>query len=522
MWAGSAIERNILILRQVNTLRPITLRDYQRKAKDRVIESLHEKPILVAPTGSGKTVMGAAIIETIGRPTQWLAHRKELVEQAAEQLRAFGLHVGIIMAGHQPDPSALVQVASIQTLAKRQIPHADLIMIDEAHHAVAKTYETVLSALPDAALLGMTATPFRLDGSGLGDVFGRLIVAAHADELVAGGSLIAPRVFVPNEPDLAGVKKTTGDFSPSALGTKLNRPGLVADVVEQWIRHAFGRRTVAFACNVKHSQAIVAAFNKVNIPAEHLDGKVTKKERAAILERLRSGETLVVSNCGIVSEGFDLPDLSAVIIARPTESLCLHLQMVGRVMRPSPGKVDAIVLDHAGNHLRHGLVTDRIDFSLKRSIKTTKPKLATRETLTGRVCKACKALITLPAETCSECGAAFSHIPTHADGQLGDFSLDPFQVRVRAWEDIESQRRKGRRSRGWSFYRFKERFGEWPVVDDESRLVDPARATMAQKCSVFRRLQQTGIIKGFKPGWAAHEFKNIFGEWPTFPRRQYV
>lgn len=247
------------------------LRDYQSVAVRNVIDSLHERPILVAPTGSGKTVMGSAIVDQTNARTLWVAHRRELVEQAHNQLSALGEDVGVIMAGVDPNPFARIQVASVQTLARRQVPGFDLVIIDEAHHAMAATYGKVIESLPDASVIGLTATPYRLDGRGLGDIFGKLVVAAHADELISSGSLIRPRVFVPAMPDMSSVKKFGGDYSNQDLATTMDRPQLVADVVEQWFKHAEGRRSVAFGVNIQHSGSIARAFVAAGIPAEHLE-----------------------------------------------------------------------------------------------------------------------------------------------------------------------------------------------------------------------------------------------------------
>lgn len=492
------------------------LRDYQSTAVGNVIGSMYERPILVAPTGSGKTVMGAAIVDQTGMRTLWIAHRRELVEQAHNQLSALGEDVGVIMSGEEANPFARIQVASVQTLARRQMPGFDLVVIDEAHHATAETYSKVIDAQPDACVLGLTATPYRLDGRGLGDVFGKLVVAAHSTELIEAGSLIRPRVFVPAMPDMSSAKKIGGDFNKQDLATTMDRPQLVADVVEQWLRHAKGRRTVAFGVNVRHSENMAKAFVRAGIPAEHLDGKTDRNERVAILERLRTGKTLVVSNCGIVSEGFDLPQLCAAIIAQPTASLALHMQMVGRVMRP--GKTDAVVLDHAGNHIRHGSVEQRINYTLQGKIQTSRQGDDKGRTIGEQVCSECSALVFGRPDHCPECGIEFAHDPEHAEGELVEIKRRTFQDNLNTWLGIEAERVRFGHSAGWSFYRYVELVGEKPILDNDDKLVNVKKATMGDKRSVHRRLTRVQRQRGFKSGWVAHQFRAIFGVWPRLPK----
>jgi superfamily II DNA or RNA helicase len=348
----------------IATTTRLQLRDYQRRAVDDVIAKLDRRPILVSPTGSGKTTMATEIVERLGVPTLWLAHRKELIDQAAERLEAHGLTTGIVMSGYETVPEAQVQVASIQTLVRRDKPPAGLIVIDECHHAAADSYQNVLAEYPDAHIVGLTATPFRLDGRGLGDLFGELVVAAWPDELCTDGVLHKPRIWASKAPDLRGVRVVAGDYNLGALAQRSNTAELNADIVETWRKRAAGRRTVAFAVDIAHSMAITKAFQDVGVPAEHLDGGTSRDNRDAILERLRQGKTQVVSNCMVLTEGWDLPALACAILARPTASLNLHLQMIGRVMRACEGKDGAIVLDHAGNHHVHGLVTRRLNYTL--------------------------------------------------------------------------------------------------------------------------------------------------------------
>ncbi|NUQ46863.1 MAG: DEAD/DEAH box helicase [Phycisphaerae bacterium] len=494
------------------------LRDYQRRAVEGVTAALNRRPILVAPTGSGKTVMATAMVEQLDVPTLWLAHRKELIDQAAKRLEAHGLVCGIIMAGYAPMPLAQVQVASVQTLVRRDKPQADLIVVDECHHATADSYQSVLDAYPQAHVVGLTATPFRLDGHGLNDLFGELVVAAYPDELCATGILHRPKVWASKSPDLRGIKVIAGDYSIGALAARTNTPELNADVVATWLKRAAGRRTVAFAVDVAHSMAITAAFRQAGVAAEHIDGSTPRDERDAILARLASGQTLIVSNCMVLTEGWDLPALECAIIARPTASLNLHLQMIGRVMRAADGKDGAVVLDHAGNHHIHGLVTRRLNYSLNGE------KVGHSEPLGLRRCAECGLLFELHLECCPECG--WTPAPeqqrrdrpdVHGAGELAEFDDSSFEYRRQIWNLIEAEREAMGYREGWSFYRFSERFNVTPVVaelDGLLELIDPHNATLEQKRAVFERLARIAGERGFKSGWASHRYHETFGCWP--------
>lgn len=487
------------------------LRRYQHMAVQRVIDSLRSNPVLVAPTGSGKTVMGCALVNWLQRPTLWIAHRKELIDQAARTLEGYlDFPPGIIMAGYDPSELSQVQVASVQTLVRRVMPHAELIVIDEAHHATACAYKEIIAEYPNVPRVGLTATPFRLDGQGLGDMFGELVVAAYTDELCSRGVLHAPKVYAGHSPDLRGVKKSMGDYVTSQLAARMNETGLVGDIVETWLKRAEGKKTVAFAVNVEHSQSIMQQFRDAGIAAEHVDGGTPRGERDAILKRLRSGETTIVSNCMVLTEGWDLPALECAIIARPTASLNLHLQMIGRIMRAADGKDGCVVLDHAGNHHTHGLVTRRITYSLHGK------NIGDKDPLGLRRCGACQLLYDPKLDACPECGWVPEKRETNianGSGALTEFGED-FPYRREMYRLFAAQAEDAGFKQGWVGYRYFERFNEWPVVAFGD-LVNPGDATKEEKAEVFRQLTEKANEKGFKPGWASHQYKNFFGVWPS-------
>lgn len=493
----------------------LVLRDYQERAVAEVIREIHNRPILVAPTGSGKTVMAVEVVERMGAPTLWLAHRRELIEQAANRLSAHGMTVGVIQAGQPRYRLAPVQVASVASLLRREKPAAGLIVIDEAHHAAAKTYGTILEAYPDTPFLGLTATPFRLDGRGLGDLFGSLVVSSHTDELCDAGYLIRPKVWASAAPDLRGVKMTAGDYNNKALAKRTNTPELTGDIVSTWLHRSPGMRTVVFAVDVQHATDIAEAFQAAGVAAESLSGKTAKGERAGMLRRLATGETKVVTNCMVLTEGWDLPALECAIIARPTASLNLHLQMVGRIMRSAEGKVGATVLDHAGNHHVHGFCTRRIEYSLDGT-----KKAGESEPLGLRRCRECGLFYEPTLFACPACGwtptaAEYQEKdrPAYRPGKLSEFNDGDHTYRAQVWIMLEAERMAAGYKEGWSAYRFKERFGVMPAVVD-GELIDKVKVTMDQKRTVHLHYLEVAKEKGYSRGWASHRYREIFGVWP--------
>lgn len=409
----------------------IELRRYQHGAIDRARDALRggcRRLVVVAPTGAGKTVIAAQIVLSArqrGRRTMFVAHRRELITQTFRKLRDAGVpesEIGILMGDDErARPDAPVQVVSIATYLRREPPPADLVIIDECHRALSESYLNLIEhySSSGAAVVGLTATPFRANGGGLGDVFEELILVARPSELIAEGFLVEPRVFSGGAPDLEGVHTRGGDYVEHELQDAMNRTSLVGGIVEHWLRLAERRRTVAFASGVDHSRAIVAAFRAAEVPAEHLDGNTPKLERDAILGRLESGETLVVSNCGVLCEGWDMPSCKGLVLARPTRSVGLYMQQAGRVLRPWED-ARPIILDHAGNALRHGLPQEDRDFSLEGA--KASGAAPTRE------CPECSAVIALGAVKCPECGHEFARtaaereLSVSAPGELHELS----------------------------------------------------------------------------------------------------
>lgn len=455
---------------------PEALRPYQvvcvEQARAALAAGRH--PVVVVPTGGGKTHVGAEIVRratTRGRRVLWLAHRKELVEQAAERLRRFDIACGIIMAGYPEDREQLVQVASIQSLVRRDAFDAQLVIVDEAHHIRAKTYQSVLEALPGVPLIGLTATPRRLDGKGLGQYFAEIVAPVSVQDLVDMGALVLPIAYAPSNPDLRGIRKARGDYEIGALNTLMQDRHLVGDVVQHYLRVAAGRRGILFACGIEHSQSLVAEFTAAGVRAAHLDGETPRAEREDMLRRLRDGELDIVSNVGVLTEGYDLPALEVAIIARPTASWALHTQMIGRIMRPKPDGGACILLDHAGNISRHGLPDEPVEHSLADEPEQ-QPDRPAEAGPRIRVCRQCYAVMAGGASHCPVCQtvpAANITVDVHA-GELVQVTRRQAAANLKTRKAerylalAEEASAKGYRL-GWASNRYRQEFGVWPRGD---------------------------------------------------------
>lgn len=465
------------------------LRPYQADAVAALRESMRmgsRAPVLVAPTGSGKTHMARAVVSgavSKGKRVLFLAPRRELIYQTSEKLADAGIMHGIMMAGENPKPWEPVQVACIPTLHARCIknntalPIADLLIIDEAHLSISAGTREVLDMYPSAFKVGLTATPARGDGKALGMVYDSLVMGPSVSSLMTGGFLVPVRYFAPSTPDLSAVKITAGDYNAKQLGHVMDQPILIGDVVANWARIAPDRKTVVFAVNIAHSVHLREQFKAIGVSAEHLDGTMPNDERKAVLSRLRSGETQVITNCQVLTYGWDEPSISCVVLAKPTKSLVMYLQMAGRVLRPFAGKTDAVLIDHSGVVDDLGMVDDDQPWSLDGSTSITQrkakePKPASERMIT---CKGCKATFKA-ARYCPNCGH-----DNHSEHAEAIAAYDA--------ELTEIKRRKEHRANK-----------EW---------------TNDEKCRFYAELKGYADDHGYKNGWSDHKYKTKFGVWPN-------
>jgi DNA repair protein RadD len=363
-----------------------------------------QRVLYQAPTGSGKTVLFAYIVAaavTRGNRVVILGHRQEIVDQISAALDALGVPHGLILAGHPETPNMPVQVASVATLVRRldRLQGCALIVVDEAHHAVAGTWNKIINAVSDAKVLGVTATPERLDGKGLHSAFDELVIGPTIAELTAGGYLAPSTCFAPERlPDLSRLRTRMGDFALDQLGEAMSNGLVIGSAVDEYAKRCSGAPAIAFCVDIHHSILVAERFAQRGYSAAHLDGDTPKDERRRLIAALGGGELQVISNCGLISEGLDVPTVHAAILLRPTKSLALYLQQVGRVLRPAPGKQRAIILDHAGNVFRHGLPEIARDWSLADRPRRSGDAPVKR-------CPNCGAIVALATWNCPECGA---------------------------------------------------------------------------------------------------------------------
>lgn len=465
----------------------LVLRPYQQSAVDGVRDAFasgHRATLVVIPTGGGKTVIFSHIAATAsarGKRILILVHRIELLRQTAAALRRAGINPGLVNPQYTPNYMAPVQVAMVQTMAKRThfFPKGfDLIITDEAHHIVSTTYRNILDAFPKAWQLGVTATPIRGDGKGLGreagGVFDHMVIGPTVAELIGGGYLVRPVIYAPREKlDLSGVRKKMGDYDKAELERRVDKPQITGSAVEHYRKLLHNEPAVVFCISVAHAQHVASEFQAAGYRAYAVDGSMDDATRARILNGLGNGQVHVVTSCDVISEGTDIPAIAGAILLRPTQSTGLYLQQVGRALRTMPGKERAIILDHVGNVLTHGLPDEDREWSLDGEVK--KPRKKKDADPEGEVkvrqCTSCFAIFEKEADTCPQCGTEVEKKAPRkvkqVDGELREIT-EAEKVRLRKQQNAEVGRartleqlqaiaeRRGYRP-GWAEYVFKSR-----------------------------------------------------------------
>ncbi len=451
------------------------LRDYQKQ----VINDLYSKIragfkriLLFAPTGSGKTLIGSQVIfhaQSKGRRSIFLVHRDILISQTAEKLKSFNVNCGFIKSGWTEDRNALVQLGSVQTMSRRhwwKDFDAQIILIDECHLTAfsAVVQQMMVNIYPNAIYIGLTATPYRLKKSeGMGDIFQTIVSAPMPHKLIDSGYLSKPSYYGLHQPDLQKVSTVAGDYDEHQLAIACDRPELIKQLVEEWRKLAYGRRSIVFAVNVAHSQNICTAFNSTGIPAAHVDGTTPIKQRMEIYKQLAAKDIYVLCSCMTLVEGFDVPSVNAVLLARPTQSIALYHQMVGRGLRLSPEteKRDCMVICQSGNVSRHGFIEEVKSVSLNPG-----------EESTG---------VEAPKKTCPP-----------EDGGCGAF-LYGFQMRC---PDCN--------------YKFPELL-KLPLIQQLEQLLSEEDK---QRLAFYRGKLQFSYQNNYAPGWAAMVFQETYGHFP--------
>lgn len=492
-------------------------RPYQSELHVAVRQALrdgHRVILVQLPTGGGKTNVGGKMMAGATRkenPSLFLAPRRELVTQTQARLTKFDVEAGIIMAGHPAERHLLAQVASFDTLHHRavltdrmEMPPAVLVVVDEAHLSLAETRENILAQYPTAIIIGLTATPARGDGKPMGALYTHLITGWSTGRMMEEGYLTEVRYFAPTEPDLSGVKVRRGDYVESGLAKAMDNPKLVGDVVGNWLRLANNQSTVVFAVNKAHAKHLTAEFRKAGVTAELVVAETPKEERRDIFERVESGVTRVLVNVFVASYGLDIPPLAVCVLARPTKSLVLYLQMVGRVLRPlyadwasdemleesaairraaiaDSSKPYAMVIDHAGAVLEHGFVDEDVPWTLTGDESISDVKQREREERgepKQLTCPRCKTVFA-GTKFCPGCG--FELV---APGEP-----QPVHKPEAKLEEVARDGNKANKKTPWS---------------EKARFMGMAKSYAASK--------------GAKDGFAANLYRDKFGVWPNDER----
>ena len=477
------------------------LYEFQKRILDtarRKIAGGARRLILCAPTGAGKTAISSAIISGArgkGKKCMFVCHRAELREQAKKTLQECGVKTGTIASNAFSALHLPVQVAQIGTLARRKekwANWADVIIVDECHHIAARSWrETIAMLSKSAVVIGLTATPQRLDGKGLNEDFDEIIEGPGIRELIDSGHLADFDTYTTREKfDLAQVHIAMGDFSQRDLERQIGKKR-VRNVVEAYQRHGKGGKAIFFGVSVRHSREVEEWFIQKGIKARHLDGKTPPKERKWIIEAFEKGDLQVLCNCGIVSEGFDCPSASVLIDDAPTMSLTNYLQRAGRVLRYQEGK-RAVVLDLAGNYMRHGLADNKREWMLQGRKRIKKD--AEKELDRTRMCIKCYAVNHISSEKCQVCGAVLA-TPAAAE----QFADAKGLVKV---DESASVR-------------------QIIIGDDKisvAALQKPQRPIMSLAHEKARKgtltlewMKEAARAVGYKPGWAKFQFERLCG-----------
>lgn len=458
----------------------IVLRDYQLQllADLRTALKRHKRVCAVMPTGAGKGQTIGAIARGAagkGRRVLVLAHRAELIEQLSATVRAWGLESDLIAPGHQLQGQQ-VAVGSVQTVVRRlaQLPAPDLIIQDEAHHLVAgNVWGRIINAWPGAHLIGKTATPERLDGKGLGveagGFFEALVLGPSAAWLVEQGWLARPRVFSWPGARNSKLRRRMGEFDLEQAARAFGDRAAIGDAVSHYRRRLHPATAICFCCTIQHAEQLAGAFRSAGIRSAAVSGSTPPEERRRLIAGLGTSEVEVLTSCMIISEGTDIPSVGGAILMRPTASLSLYLQMVGRALRPAPGKHEAVILDHVGNAHRHGLPTDEREWNLAGRRKREGVSIPIKD------CPLCFCSCPSAAQQCPDCGHLF--LCEERDEQRRGLQ----QIEGELVEIIAGAHR--------------------PKPRQQQR---PRRRSPSAGCRTFEQLQQREQERGYKPGWAKH------------------
>lgn len=440
----------------------------------------HRNILMVLPTGGGKTACFATLTAGWtgqGEQTCILVHRRELLNQASQALARVGVPHGRIEPGRMQtrDP---VQVASVDTLLARAedlrpvLQRFTRVITDEAHHAVAGKWATVRAMMPGAQGLGVTATPFRADGAGLGEQFDDFVQGPTVRDLIGMGFLSAFRTYQPPaHVDLSKVKTRMGDYVVRDLVAAVDRDEVTLPAIEHYRRLADRKPAIAFCASVEHAHSVAKQFAAAGYRAASIDGEMKVADRDRAIRDLGAGHIDVLTSCDIVSEGTDIPIVAAAILLRPTMSTGLYMQQVGRVLRPAPGKEHAIIIDVVGNAMKHGMVDAVRPWSLTRGVKGME-----RAVPATRRCRYCYLRVEIGPETCPGCDRSYGL--AHRPPRLAD---TPPPLAAPTPSSLDGL----------------------AAFSDEQIMRMPMQAA-AKIARTREELERIARVRGYKPGWVQH------------------
>ena len=508
---------------------PPQLRPYQVEIINDLYRKLnegHKRVAIVAGTGAGKTVISGQICahaERAGKRLMFLVHLDVLVGQTFEKMQSFGLHCGFIKAGWEENRDAPIQIASIQTMAKRRwwqqwVP--DVVFFDEGHITLfSQVGKKVLKTFPNAVHLVMTATPERLGKEQLGDYMDTLVASPVPSDLQQRGFLAAMKYYsMPADGvvNLQEVKTVRGDYDEAGLKNACDRPELIEKIVREWQRLCPSKRTIAFCVDVEHAHHVAAAFNAAGIPADTVEGSTPIKDRKRMYADLRDEKILVLTSCNVISIGFDEPSVEVGLMLRPTQSSALHLQQIGRVMRISPqtGKQYGIILDQAGNLERLGFPEDIKDYHLpvkKDGGGDGKPPPV-------KPCPQCGRIVLSFMAKCPDCGHQWiTDRPLNLEDMVEIYSADQaHQINdiPTLIELFHGHRRRAylrRNAPTWADRSFWEHCGRRPKDAWCLGSILGPRPTPPQMLEYFEYLQQSAKRIGKRQEWIVQEFEKECG-----------
>jgi len=373
----------------------MNLREYQTTLINEVRQAYidgFKRPCVVLPCGGGKSIAVADMAKRTtdkGNRVLFIVHRKELCDQIEETFRAYGVDM------------KLCRIGMVQTITRRlkKMKDPQLIITDENHHCLAQSYKRIYEYYPNAKCVGVTATPCRLNGGGLGDVNDKLIIGVSAKYLIQNNFLASYDYYAPSVADLTGLHVKVGEYVTKEIEEKLIKKSIFGDVIGYYRQLADGKQAICYCASISHSEQMAANFKEAGISAAHIDGSTLKVERHRIIKEFKSGMIKILCNVDLISEGFDVPDCEAAILLRPTKSLTLYIQQSMRCMRYKPGK-KAVIIDHVGNYARFGLPDQDREWTLEAKKKGAKKE---ENEVKVRQCPECF-YTHEPAPICPKCG----------------------------------------------------------------------------------------------------------------------